>query len=305
MAIASKDISPNQVAIDQWWTWAYAVLNGIGAPTSQTNINTLWNWSVKESGRNPLSNGNIHNNPLNTTQRAPGSTSANSVGVQSYPDVTTGAAATVQTLLNGYYPDIVSALRNSTPTSQWGSNGSIVSELGKWGSGSNWLGWNNQPPKPSINFQNTSVVSSAANAVTNDVQGAINAALGPIGTAITQATGTIAEKATYGLLIGVGVLLILGGLGILVLPFLGWAAIKATPQGRVAGAAIGAAKSADAPKSPSNPAGDPGKVPTVSDRQRTRRLREYGASPELETRREGKPTGRLRPSVRSQIRRGE
>lgn len=301
MPVATKEIQGNQTSIDQWWTWAYAVLNGIGAPTSPTNINTLWNWSIKESGRNPLSNGSIHNNPLNTTQPAPGSVSANSVGVQSFPDVSTGASATVQTLLNGYYPAIVSALRNSEPTSQWGSNPTIISELGKWGSGSNWLSWNNQAPTPSINFQNTSVVSSAVSGATNDVQSAINAALGPVGSAITNATSTFAEKLTYGGLIAVGALLMLAGFGILALPLIGSAAVKATPQGRVAGAAIGAAKSAEAPKSQSNPAGNP----NITNKQRTSRLREYGADEGLETRQDGRPTGKLRPSVREKIRRNE
>lgn len=251
----ASGIGQQQTLIDGWWNWAYQVLHSIGAPTTPTNIATLWNWSIKESGRSPLVNGSIHNNPLNTTQPAPGSTSANSVGVQSYPDISTGATATAQTLLNGYYPDIVSALRNSVPSSQWGTIPGINAELDKWGSGSNWLGWNNKPPQPSSQFQNTTQTGSGVSDTSggNPITDAINAALSPVGNAITGATNTLVEKATYGSLIAVGALLMLAGFGILVLPFIGSAgarAIQATPQGRAAGAVTGAVAASKAPAQP-------------------------------------------------------
>jgi hypothetical protein len=76
-------------------------------------------------------------NPLNTTQPWPGATNANSVGVKIYPDINAGIQATVQTLLNGYYPTIVDHLRRSISYRLWQD---LCGELGTWGTGCNWLG---------------------------------------------------------------------------------------------------------------------------------------------------------------------
>lgn len=114
----------------QYWTM---VLQGVNAPLTPTNFATGWNWSRFESGPDVLR----WNNSLNTTQDAPGAVSENSVGVKSYPDIATGAAATVQTLTNGYYPTIVSNLQASLPQTLWTN---ATAELGKWGTGIGWLG---------------------------------------------------------------------------------------------------------------------------------------------------------------------
>ncbi len=163
----------SQQNTDAWWNWATGVLHGIGAPTSSENYRSLWNWSIKESGQDPINNGSIHNNPLNTTQRVPGSTSQNSVGVQSFPDVTSGISATIQTLTNGRYPQIVADLKGGVPSGLWanpsytGLNPSTTAaELKTWGSGTNWLGWNNTPPTPSQNFQNATGITGAGANVT-------------------------------------------------------------------------------------------------------------------------------------------
>ena len=73
-------------------------------------------------------------NPLNTTQRITGSYNYNDIGggmgVQHYPDEDTGVMATYQTLINGYYPDLLQTLqtRQVTPgtaanISKWGTHG--------------------------------------------------------------------------------------------------------------------------------------------------------------------------------------
>lgn len=116
-----------------WSSWAAAVLTGIGAPVDDVNFDTLWAWSGAESGPNRMR----WNNPLNTTQpEGPGNVDANSVGVKIYPTETQGVRATVLTLRNGYYPLIVSHLRNSVPRQQWGD---ACAQLGVWGTGCAWI----------------------------------------------------------------------------------------------------------------------------------------------------------------------
>jgi hypothetical protein len=61
-----------------------------------------------------IEGGWMHNaalfNPLNTTLRAPGSTSITSVGVQAYTSLEQGLQATADTLTNGLYTGILDAL---------------------------------------------------------------------------------------------------------------------------------------------------------------------------------------------------
>ena len=116
-----------------WTTWASGVLGGIGAPVTAVNLDTLFSWSSAESGTDLMR----WNNPLNTTQpEGAGNVDANSVGVKIYPTVQQGIAATVKTLLNGYYPRIVGHLRKSVPRAQWSD---CCAELGTWGTGCAWI----------------------------------------------------------------------------------------------------------------------------------------------------------------------
>lgn len=119
---------------NDWNTWAHGVLSGIGAPANNVNLSTLWNWTVAES---PSSTPLRWNNPLNTTQHGPGSTAMNPVGVQSFPSLGGGVSATVQTLLNGRYGNIVNSLRGSVPADKW--DGGAQAELKTWGTGVAWL----------------------------------------------------------------------------------------------------------------------------------------------------------------------
>jgi len=76
------------------------------------------------------------NNPLNTTQPWAGASDQNSVGVKSYANVQDGVNATVVTMQNGRYPNIIRNLQQSLPASQWWN---ASSDLRTWGSGTNWL----------------------------------------------------------------------------------------------------------------------------------------------------------------------
>lgn len=99
------------------------VLSGIGAPDTPENRRALQAWQQAEGGS--------ADNPWNTTQDAPGATEINSVGVKRYGDVQTGITATIQTLLNGRYANIISALKS-------GNNAMAVAdaiEQSPWGTG--------------------------------------------------------------------------------------------------------------------------------------------------------------------------
>jgi hypothetical protein len=102
------------------------ILAGIGAPDTPENRKLMAAWQRAEGGS--------PDNPFNTTQGAPGATDFNSVGVKRYPDVATGVAATVKTLLNGYYPNIIAALKagnnaaavaDAIESSPWGTGGLV------------------------------------------------------------------------------------------------------------------------------------------------------------------------------------
>lgn len=127
-------------------TWATPVLTRISAPALPSNLATLWGWSAQEkTGLHPAPdsfNWDQWYNPLNTTQPMPGAVNVNSVGVKSYLSLADGIAATGITLLNGHYPDIVTALRQNLPASLWGA--AARSQLDTWGTGSGWLNYVSQ-----------------------------------------------------------------------------------------------------------------------------------------------------------------
>jgi hypothetical protein len=125
-----------------WQDWATAVLSGIQAAGSPTNLATLQGWTAQEKlGQHPappIGPWAVQwNNPLNTTQPWPGAVNVNPVGVKAYRTLTDGVGATVATLTNGHYPAIVAALQQSLPAQWWES--AARSQLDTWGTGSIWV----------------------------------------------------------------------------------------------------------------------------------------------------------------------
>lgn len=104
-----------------------SILKGVGAPTTQANIDSLSAWIQHETPWPPVAS----NNPMNTTLKAAGSTQYNSVGVQNYPTPEEGAQANAQTLLGGY-PNIVAALRSGKGLC---GNPNLSAEFLKWSGG--------------------------------------------------------------------------------------------------------------------------------------------------------------------------
>jgi hypothetical protein len=82
--------------------------------------------------------GTARHDPFDTTEPWPGATDYNSAGVKNYASREDGVDATVKTLLNGHYNDIVTALRRGESpyvvadligVSSWGTNGDTIKAI--------------------------------------------------------------------------------------------------------------------------------------------------------------------------------
>lgn len=105
-----------------------AMLTTMGAPSTTANVNSLASWMRHEFPSWPPS---AKNNPFATTEKMPGSTQFNSVGVQNYANAADGVAANVKTLTNGRYNSIISALKAGTGC----CGGGFASEFSTWSGG--------------------------------------------------------------------------------------------------------------------------------------------------------------------------
>jgi hypothetical protein len=89
-------------------TWAKALLEQLAMPLTSSNVAAVTAWELAEGGH---WHNTAHYNPLDTTMPEPGATAMNSVGVKAYVSWTQGFKATIATLRNGYYGQILAALR--------------------------------------------------------------------------------------------------------------------------------------------------------------------------------------------------
>lgn len=104
--------------------FAQAVLAQGGWPQTPQNVGYLNQWHQFEQSPDA-------NNPFNTTQPMAGAQATNSAGVRSYPNPQVGIQATIQTLKNGYYPNLVAALASGNP---YAHAAAIAPDLRTWGS---------------------------------------------------------------------------------------------------------------------------------------------------------------------------
>lgn len=113
--------------------FAKDVLQGIGAPVSAANLEFMAAWNQWESGTAAVqAKGTACYNPFNTEQQAAGSTPFTyAPNIPSYPDYQTGVTATIQTLTNGRYPNLLAMLKKGTSATATAS----VPDLKTWGSG--------------------------------------------------------------------------------------------------------------------------------------------------------------------------
>jgi hypothetical protein len=82
------------------------VLKGLGISNPNSyQIQFIKSWRQHEGGKAAW-------NPFNTTQRAAGAQTYNYANVKNYPDRVTGLKATIDTLNNGRYTEVINAIKN-------------------------------------------------------------------------------------------------------------------------------------------------------------------------------------------------
>lgn len=140
--------------------WASDVLNALGMPVTSENVRFLNAWAQAEGTKAGY-------NPLATTQGMAGATNFNKVGVKNYASYGDGIAATVKTLRNGNYGNILAALANGNDAmaaaravagSKWGTGSGVLKVLGagggknapKLGAGTVWGGATDGSGNPDI-----------------------------------------------------------------------------------------------------------------------------------------------------------
>jgi cell wall-associated NlpC family hydrolase len=93
--------------------WRVALLKRLGYQPTKQNLSFLESWQRWEGGH---TNNDASYNWLNTTKKAPGAVrSINSVGVKAFDSFDSGIKATVATLKNGRYTDVLAALASGDP----------------------------------------------------------------------------------------------------------------------------------------------------------------------------------------------
>lgn len=98
----------------------------------QGTLDFMCGWMGCESG----GSGGAANNPLNCTLHMAGSTQYNSAGVQNYQTWSSGVVATVTTLRNGLYPDLLAALIENDSAALRGPDAAVNADLSMWSAGS-------------------------------------------------------------------------------------------------------------------------------------------------------------------------
>ncbi len=114
--------------------FAQDCLGAIGnlAPLQGT-LNFMAGWMGCESGGSANA---AANNPLNCTLSMAGDSVYNSAGVKNYPNWSEGVVATVTTLKNGLYPDLLAALLENDAAALRGPSAGVNADLSMWSAGS-------------------------------------------------------------------------------------------------------------------------------------------------------------------------
>ena len=163
------------MATSQMYAAAQAILQALGAAPTAAGINLLVAWMQEEDGANSTI---PCNNPMNSTLSEPGSHTVNYVGVECYPNLSTGVTATIATLGNGDYNTLLQAVKTGNANLFFGSQGR--GELGTWSTGT--FGANPQyadaiyslyqalPSPPSQYLSGTTTAANTPNPVANFVK---------------------------------------------------------------------------------------------------------------------------------------
>lgn len=128
----SSDVTPltKTTTDDEFYK---SILKGIGAPITDENMKFFYAWRQAEGGK-------ARNNPFNTTQSKPGSTFYNCLkkgvsgcksGVRNYLSSQDGVDATVRTIKNGRYQNIINALKSGDSAEK----SALALKSSPWGTG--------------------------------------------------------------------------------------------------------------------------------------------------------------------------
>lgn len=156
--------------------FAQALLVGVGAPTTPSNVQTITDWERAEGGNWANS---AAFNPLNTTLKLPGSTvmpgggAGAAAGVQAYGSWAQGLQATISTLLEKPYSAVVADLRASAPEKQTAADVAAS----PWGTGNFAPGGSPSSSPPT----NATLAGDAYPGGSWDPLNWLNNALGPLG----------------------------------------------------------------------------------------------------------------------------
>jgi hypothetical protein len=128
----SSDVTPltKTTTDDEFYK---SILKGIGAPITDENMKFFYAWRQAEGGK-------ARNNPFNTTQSKPGSTFYNCLkkgvsgcksGVRNYLSSQDGVDATVRTIKNGRYQNIINSLKSGDSAEK----SALALKSSPWGTG--------------------------------------------------------------------------------------------------------------------------------------------------------------------------
>jgi hypothetical protein len=110
-----------------------SILKGLGAPITDETMKLFYAWRQAEGGK-------ARNNPFNTTQSKPGSTFYNCLkkgvsgcksGVRNYLSSQDGVDATVRTIKNGRYQNIINSLKSGDSAEK----SALALKSSPWGTG--------------------------------------------------------------------------------------------------------------------------------------------------------------------------
>jgi hypothetical protein len=119
-----------KATLEETTSYLIDVLKGIGIPNpNSSQIQFMKSWRQHEGGTDI----NPSWNALNTTQPKPDSPHFNSATVRNYPDRQTGIDATIETLKNGRYNNVIEAIKNIKQDSDI-DNAMIAVNNSPWGS---------------------------------------------------------------------------------------------------------------------------------------------------------------------------
>lgn len=123
--------SASKAAPKGYTPFATDLLTRLGMPVTSENVRAVVAWARAEGTA-------AANNPLATTQPMEGATRFNSAGVRNYSSYQEGLEATVRTLQNGRYDNVLAALRAGTSAddvgravaaSPWGTGEGVLRVL--------------------------------------------------------------------------------------------------------------------------------------------------------------------------------